>query len=49
MKKYKVSAWPSGGRKTETIVSANDVFSAKRIAAGMFGCRENEVNATEVR
>lgn len=49
MKKYKVSAWPSGGRRTETIVSANNVFDAKRIAAGIFGCKESEVNATEVR
>lgn len=47
MKQYKVSAWPAGGRKTDSIISANNVFDAKRIAAGIFNCKESEVQVRE--
>ena len=43
MKQWKVVVWPSGKPRTETVVSATDYWAAKRVAAAMFQCKENEV------
>jgi hypothetical protein len=49
MKQWKVVVWPNGRPRTETIVSANDYWGAKRVATAMFQCQENEVTVIEIR
>lgn len=49
MKKWKVSAWPGGGKRMETVIVANDFIAARKMAASMFGCKENEIRIVEVK
>jgi hypothetical protein len=50
MKKWKVVVWESSGRpRIETILMAEDLHAAKRLAVAMFKCKEGDVYVTIIQ